>query len=103
MRIGLSEERLSWWATAAAVASFMLSLFCLLLMFGAVSATAGDYAIASAKGFWIGVVLLVGYIVSIYLLNSLVGKVRTRRLGSWAFAVAFHGLMLIFGATVLVS
>jgi hypothetical protein len=72
MLIGLCEERLSWRAAAAAVvASFMLPLFGLLFMFGAVSAAAGDYGIASTKGFWIGVVLLVGYAVSIHLLKGL--------------------------------
>jgi energy-converting hydrogenase Eha subunit A len=69
-------------------------------MFGAFSA-AGDYGITSTKGFWIGGALAVGYVVSIYLLKSLVDKGRPRRLGSWTFSVAFHGLMLVFGATVL--
>jgi hypothetical protein len=55
---------------------------------------------STTKGFWIGAVLLVGYGVSIYLLNSLAGKGRPRRLGSWTFSIAFHGLMLALGATV---
>lgn len=82
MLIGLSEGRLAWWAAAAAGVSFMLPLFGLLLMFGAVSAAAGDYRNASAKGFWMGTALVVGYAVSIYLLTSLAGKARRRRLGS---------------------
>ena len=101
MLIALSEQRLSRWATVAAAASFILPLLGLLLMFGAVSAAAGDYGITSTKGFWIGGALSVGYVVSIYLLKSLADKARPRRLGSWTFSVAFHGLMLVFGATVL--
>jgi hypothetical protein len=54
MLIALSEQRLSRWATVAAAASFILPLLGLLLMFGAVSAAAGDYGITSTKGFWIG-------------------------------------------------
>jgi len=53
MLIGLSEQRLSRWATIAAAASFILPLLGLLLMFGAFSA-AGDYGITSTQGFWTG-------------------------------------------------
>ena len=100
MSLGLSEQRLSRWAVVAAAVSFILPLLGVLLMFGAATAAGGDLGVASTKGFWIGAALFVGYFVSIYLLSSLPGKGRARRLGSWTFSVAFHALVLVLGATV---
>jgi hypothetical protein len=101
MRIGPSEQRLSRWATFAAAGSFMVPFLGLMLMIGAASATGGDYRIVGTKGFSIGALAVVGYGLSIYLLSSLPGKGPVRRMGSWAFSVTFHGLMLLLGATFL--
>ena len=101
MRFDLSEQRLSRWATLAAACSFLVPFLALMLMIGAASAAGGDHSIVRTYGFSMGVLAIVGYALSIYLLSSVPGKRRRRRLGSWIFSLTFHGLMLLFGATFL--
>jgi hypothetical protein len=99
MRIALSEQRLSRWATLAAAASFIVPVLGMVLVFGAVTTPGRDTRLVRSGAFWICVLAVVGYALSIHLLSSLPGRGRARRLGSWTFSVAFHGLMLFLGAT----
>lgn len=92
----MTEQRLATWAASVAGASIVFICLGLLLLFGAVFVSAGDYHFLRLWFFWLCVAWFAVYVMSIYALMTLPGKGRQRRLVSWGFATLVHAAIVIY-------
>jgi len=96
----MSEQSLAGWAASVAGASIVFICLGLLVLFGAVFASAGDYQFFRFSFFWLCLAWFAVYVASIYALITLPGKGRQRRLASWGFATVVHAAIVIYFAFV---
>ena len=99
----MSEKALSSFAATSASASLVFVLLGLLMIFGGVSSAAGEYNFVSSFLFWKGMVLFIAYALSQYMLVTLDGKNRRRRLASWIFSIVLHAAVITYVAFILNS
>jgi len=87
-------SKLAFWATASAMT--LVGLVFLLLVFVMLTMT-GEFTDRT----WGAVVALLGYGLPLWLLSTLPGQERSRRLASWGFSAAVHVVAVGVGVLVL--
>lgn len=87
-------SKLAFWATASAMTLVGLVLLFTIFVMVAVTGEFTGRSLGALAGF-------VGYGVALWLLSTLPGQERSRRLASWGFSAAFHVVAVGVGVLVM--